>query len=276
MSSSQLNVTEVSIERIRAIPQVRREFDEAALLGLAASIKSVGIQQPIRVRADGEGTYLITDGERRWRAAKLAGLTHVPILLDAGSLTPADITLRQLVANCQRADLTPLETAHAIQRLMQESGWSAGEAAGKLGMAAGTVSRFLRLLDLPDAIQAQVQAGRIPASAAYELAQITDRAEQSRLAGDVAAGRLTRDGLTAMRKRASAASKPTDGLALSRVSAALGGGRTVTVAGPALSMEEFIVWLEELLAKARKARPQGLELSTFIKMLRDQARGDAA
>ncbi len=259
---------ELPINEIVCQPQVREHFDEEPIAGFAKTIGELGLLQPILVRRDGNEWVLI-NGEMRLRAAKKAGLTKIRAEVEDSNLTAAQILHRQLVAN-QHIELLPLEKARAIDRLMRESGWTAIEVAAKLGISSATVSRLLSLLKLPESVQEKIDKGQIPASTAYELAKVEDAREQAQLADDIAAGRLTRDGVSGRVKAGRTTSAPSD-KAPTRGTAALGGGRSITVRGSGLSLENLIAWLEELLAKARKARPQGLELTTFLKMLRDQA-----
>lgn len=260
----------IALQKLEAVPQVRTRFCEEDLAGLAETLKQQGQLQPIRVRMVG-GKYFITDGERRFRAAKLAGLQELEAIIEERELSPPEITERSLIANCQREDLTPLEKARGIDSLMTETGWNASEVAQRLGMSNPTVSRLLTLLTLPEEIQEQVASGKIAPSAAAELAKVKDAERRSDLAGQLASGKLTRDEVAKAAKkpkRRSSVPKP----ASERLIAMLGLGRVVSVLAPSLSMESVIELLEELLAKARKAKSQSLSLATFSKLLEDQCR----
>ena len=263
-------IREILIADVIVDPQVRKEFEPSSLDELAASLKEAGQQQPILVRQRCDKFGLIF-GERRWRAAQLAGWTKIRAIVTQVDLTESEIVQRQLVENIQRVSLCPLEVAKGMQQLMELNGLKAGVVATRLGVSAAKVSKYLGLLKFPEAIQQQVSSGAIAVSAAYELSRVDNAAVQSELAGELAAGRLTRDGLAGAIKARSKADKPPQSELTTRVTALLGGGRTVTVLGPSLNLEGFIEVLEELLAKARKVRPQGVELGTFSKMLRDQA-----
>ncbi len=262
---------EIPIADIERRPQVRVEFDPAPLDELVASFQAVGQQSPILVRAEGE-KYRLIYGERRLRAATLIGWTKVRAIITYVDLTESEILQRQLIENMQRVDLCPLEKAKGIQHLMELDGLKAGVVATRLGVSAATITKTLGLLKLPVAIQEQVASGKIPQSAAYDLSRVESDEERQQLADDLVAGRINRDGLAgAIKARGKTAVRPTNASASTRVTAPLTSGRFVTVAGPSLNLEGFIELLEELLAKARKVRPQGVELGTFIKMLRDQA-----
>lgn len=258
------------IERIKAQTQVRREFPTESLAELAASLKEVGQLQPIRVRKVGE-EFLIVDGERRYRAAQLAGMATLAVIVEEKDLSNGEVIQRQLIANCQREDLSPIEKARAMSQLMDSTGWKLGVMATRLGISAGSATKLMGLLKLPAAIQRQVTSGKIGLSAAYELTRVEDTETQQGLAEQLATGQLTRDALAGrLKSQQKPVGRSTNG-STGRVTAQLGAGRTVTVAGPALNLEGFIELLEELLGKARKIRPQGVELGTFIKMLKDQA-----
>ncbi len=179
---------------------------------------------------------------------------------------------RQIIENVQRENLTPMETATAIAGLMKSTGWKVGEAATRLGMSNASATRLLAMLTLPESIQNQVAAGVIPASAAYELSRVEDSGQQKELANRFAAGRLTRDALAGAIKAQAKSTTKVPSVATGRATAQLGEGRTVTVVGHPLSLEGFIEILEILLAQARRARTQGLELETLIAMLKDKSR----
>ncbi|MCA9281079.1 MAG: ParB/RepB/Spo0J family partition protein [Phycisphaeraceae bacterium] len=263
----------VAIDLIERRPQVRESSGLSAeeLVALAASIKeSGGIHQPLLVRREGERLILL-DGERRLRAAKLGGLTEVPVVVTEESLTDAQVTHRQLVLDAQRVGLGPVERAVAVSRLMGEAGWTADQTATKLSVSPASVTRTLALLKLPEPILAHVAAGRITADAAYMLSRIDDPDEQMRTAAQVTEGLLTRDALQRkLRRVRGGKGRPAAGIK-SRVTVALGPGRSVTVTGAGLSIETLIEWLEPMLARAKKAKGQGLTLATFVRTLKDQA-----
>lgn len=139
--------------------QPRHHFDEAALDGLAASIKAQGLIQPIVVRDVGRGQYELIAGERRWRAAKKAGLVEIPAVVRD---IPAQAVLAvALIENIQREELTALEEAQALRRLIDEFKLSQQQAADAVGRSRAAVANLLRLLELPEAIRGLLDAGRI-------------------------------------------------------------------------------------------------------------------
>ena len=166
---------EVDIDEIRPNPhQPRGDFDDEALSGLAESIRSLGLLQPVVVRPDPEGGYFLVAGERRWRAARRAGLHRIPAVIrtsdDREWLTAA------LVENLQRADLNPLEEAAAFQQLLEDFGLTHEEVGRRVGRSRAAITNSIRLLGLPASIQARLASGELSAGHARALAAIEDRA----------------------------------------------------------------------------------------------------
>lgn len=251
--------------------QPRKSFDEEALLRLARSLAESGQLHPLlAIRRNGR--LVILDGERRWRAAGLAKCDAVDVIVLEDPMDSATALEAALVANLQREDLSPIEKARAIQGLMEQTGTSQAQVAARLGLSAASVSRTLALLSLPAEAQEKVASGELPASTAYAIAR-AQGADAETIAADAADQKLSREDVAArLGKGAKAGKHPVP----TRVTAALGGGRTVTMTGVGLtSLDDLVQWLEELLAKAKKIRkgqPKGVELSTFAALLRDEAR----
>jgi ParB family chromosome partitioning protein len=183
--------------------QPRSEFDEEEITRLASSIQSMGQLHPIRVRWDAEaGIWVIVTGERRWRATKAAGLTHIDCYFHEGDITPSEILEQQLVENLLREGLKPMEEARGYISLMELNGWNRKQVADALRVSPSKVTRALALLELPDDIQERVQAGAITPTSAYELTKLANPAAQRRLAEEAASGLLTqKDTVDAVRKR---------------------------------------------------------------------------
>jgi ParB family chromosome partitioning protein len=190
----------IPLERIVPDPnQPRREFDPEALERLAESLRSRGQLQPIRVRWDeGQGAYVIVVGERRWRAARQAGLPDLSCILVEGELSPEERLSIQLVENALRDDLRPVEQARAYKVLMASLGWSASQLARELHLAQPTVAKALALLELPAAVQDQVDSGALAATAAYEVARLPESEQQIAVAQVAVEQRLTRDEVAEM------------------------------------------------------------------------------
>jgi ParB family transcriptional regulator, chromosome partitioning protein len=174
--------------------QPRKEFAAEALERLAADLRARGQLLPVRVRWDAAADrWVLVSGERRWRAARRAGLATLAAIEDRPDLDPAAILEAQLVENCLRDDLKPVEQAHAFRALMDARGLSKVELAARLHLSPPDVSKALALLDLPASVRTRVDAGQVSPSAGYELSRAADPATAEALAAEVAAGRLTRD-----------------------------------------------------------------------------------
>jgi len=181
---------EVPINQISANPrQPRTVFDETALNELIASIKSVGILQPPVVRKVAENKYELIMGERRYRAAKAAGLTSIPVIIRQ---TPDNELLRDaLIENIHRSNLNPLEEGAAYAQLLSDFGCTHDELALKLGRSRPLISNTIRLLNLPDSVQRKVASGVISAGHARALLGLTDAAEIEKLASRIVAEGLS-------------------------------------------------------------------------------------
>ncbi len=182
--------------------QPRKVFDDKALRDLSVSLSQSGVLQPVVVRRLGSGYQLIV-GERRWRAAKMAGLTRIPAVVreasDAQSLELA------LVENLLREDLNPIEEAEGYQRLLAEFGWTQEELAQRVARDRSSIANCLRLLKLPDLIQADLRAGRLTMGHARALLSVVSLAEQLKLREEILAHswsvRATEQGVQAKRAR---------------------------------------------------------------------------
>ena len=181
---------EIDVNNISANPkQPRTVFDEDQLTELALSIKEVGLLQPPVVRSIGNGKYQLIMGERRFRAAKLAGLKSIPVIIRQ---TSDDQLLREaLVENIHRSQLNPLEEAAAYQQLLNDFGYTHDELASKLSKSRPVITNTMRLLNLPAAVQRRVAAGVISAGHARALLSLTNEKEIENLAN-----RIVSEGLT--------------------------------------------------------------------------------
>jgi ParB family chromosome partitioning protein len=160
--------------------QPRTQFDEEALAALTASVRELGVLQPVLVRATGGGTYELIAGERRWRAAKRAGLSLVPAIIRTVDDT---LSLEQaLVENVQREDLNPLDEAAAYQQLLEDFHLTHDELASRVGKSRAAITNTLRLFQLPPTVQRMVAEGRLTAGHARALLSTPDRTYQEALA----------------------------------------------------------------------------------------------
>ena len=184
------NRDEIDLNNITANPkQPRTVFDEDQLTELALSIKEVGLLQPPVVRSVGNGKYQLIMGERRFRAAKLAGLKSISVIIRQ---TSDDQLLREaLVENIHRSQLNPLEEGAAYQQLLTDFNYTHDELAVKLSKSRPTITNTMRLLNLPPSVQRKVAAGVISAGHARALLSLTDEKEIENLANRIVAEGLT-------------------------------------------------------------------------------------
>jgi ParB family chromosome partitioning protein len=261
---------DLPVELIRPNPgQPRKRFDEEALAALAGSLADRGVVQPILVRPVAGGTYELVAGERRWRAAQLAGLETIPAVVrqhdDAASLEVA------LVENMAREDLNPVEEARAVAALVEELGLSREAVGKKVGRSRVAISNLLRILDLPDEALALVEAGELTEGHGRALLMAPDHADRRRLARAAAeqgwSVRVTED-----RARAAAAGPrqgapgrdlhPDQVHAIEEIAAALGAalGTDVRVraAGTGFKVELAFASADEAVALARRLRPRAV------------------
>ena len=176
----------VAVDQLSPNPhQPRTHFDETALRELADSIRTHGIIQPLVVTADHsrDGAYRLVAGERRWRAARLAGVADVPVIVREAS--PQQLMEWALVENVQRADLNPLEEAAAYVALMEEFGLTQAQVAERVGKSRSTVANSTRLLNLPLDAQQAITDGRISAGHARTLLALPDHASMSRALDEI-------------------------------------------------------------------------------------------
>ncbi len=183
----------IDIQQVMPDPQQpRTEFDEAAITSLADNIKSKGQLHPIHVCwSDDSRKWTIISGERRWRAAKQAGLSTVDCYFHEQSLSAGQVLELQLIENLLREDLRPIEQAEAFHSLMELNQWNGKQLAESLRIPTSTVSRSLALLSLPSDVQQQVNTGQIAARTAYELSRLTNEEDRRQLATQSATGNLT-------------------------------------------------------------------------------------
>jgi ParB family chromosome partitioning protein len=202
-------VDEVDIDLIAPNPQQPRSvFEPEALAELADSIRQHGIIQPLIVsRAEGDsGAYQLIAGERRMLAARQAGLSRVPVVVRESN--PQSLLELALVENLQRADLGPLEEAAAFRRLAEDFGLTQEEVAARVGRSRSAVANSIRLLSLPDEIQASLARGEITAGHARALLGIDDPAEQKRTWQRIVEAGLTVRDAEALAKRGTRTVQP--------------------------------------------------------------------
>ena len=205
MNADAQTVTTLPIAEVESnSAQPRKYFDDAALAELAESIRLHGIIQPLTVRKLSSGYYQIIAGERRWRAARLAGLKEVPVVvMEADDRKAAELAM---IENLQREDLNPMEEALGYQALIQQYHMTQEEAAARVGKSRPAVANSLRLLELDPSVQQQVVEGRLSAGHARALVPLSP-ARQVRAAGTILQGGLSVRQTETLAKRLAAEKK---------------------------------------------------------------------
>ena len=284
---------EIPIDAIHVADQIRKQFDETAERQMADTILAIGVQQPIRVRPKGDGTFTLMVGERRLRAAVRAGLTSIPAIIESAVLTEAEIVQRQWIENEHRTPLNPIEKATGISTLMKTSGRSSGQAAKMLGTDPSSASKLLAMLTLPEAVQCAVRDGKVPLSLAYEVSVERDPQKRASLCEQLLAGTvagasgessdtdaggastqkqlirepLNRDQLRRARRNALATSSIAG---RSRVVLQLDAERQLLLIGPGLTtVRTMIDMLEAALPRLRKLKAH--TPATVSRMLKEEA-----
>ncbi|MGO9614624.1 MAG: ParB/RepB/Spo0J family partition protein [Dissulfurispiraceae bacterium] len=175
------DVLSLDIEKILpAEHQPRKTFRDESLKELSLSIKGKGVLQPIIVSRVGDGTFRLVAGERRWRAARLAGLKKIPALIK--EVSSRDAIEIALIENIQREELNPMETADAFQRLLKEFDLSQEELSQRVGKDRATIANYLRILKLPEAIKSFVSEGSLSLGHAKALLSVEGKSNQLEIA----------------------------------------------------------------------------------------------
>jgi ParB family transcriptional regulator, chromosome partitioning protein len=190
IGGSEPELARVAVDQIHPNPkQPRRQFEGGAVTGLAASIKAQGLIQPVVVRPRLEGGYELIAGERRWRAAREAGIAELPAVIREAD--DRDTLLLGLVENVAREDLSPVEEARAYAVLIDEFGLSLGEVAERVGKSKPTISNRVRLLELPEDVLAMIARDELSEGHARAVLAVPDHDARRRLAK-----RIARDGMS--------------------------------------------------------------------------------
>lgn len=184
-SAVMLSINEVEPNR----GQPRKVFDEKALSELAKSIEQNGIIQPLLVRPTADGGYQLIAGERRWRAARMAGLHEVPV--NIREMTDEEASLLSLIENLQREDLNPVEEAQGYKHLAENYGLTQDQVADRVGKSRTAVTNTLRLLRLPDSVLTRLSSGTLSAGHSRALLSLSDESEIERIAD-----MIVKDGLS--------------------------------------------------------------------------------
>lgn len=271
-----MNVVSIPINLLVPDPtQPRSVMADAEMHALTASVKSLGQLLPLRVTpADAGNAHTVISGHRRLTALLKLGVPTADCVIVDGPMGEVDCLAERLAENLLRENLTPIDEAEGYRRYIALRGVTAAKAAQELHVPPARISRVLPLLDLPEALRAQIHAGRVSKDTAYYLARLPAGDERQRLFDLAAEGRLSRD------EAARAAKTPAKPVAaaepVTRVALKLPEGRSLTAAAPAITLDGLIETLEDVLKAARKARAQSWDVSTLAKVLKDRAAAGGA
>jgi ParB family transcriptional regulator, chromosome partitioning protein len=186
MAITEASLLEIPVDQIDVNPrQPRKSFEPGSLDELARSLKATGMIQPVIVRRAPGGRWQLIAGERRWRAARQAGLEQIPaVVREATDVESLELAL---VENLLREDLNPIEEAEAYQRILTEFGWTQEDVAQRVGKDRSTIANSLRLLRLPAVIQDDLRTGRLTMGHARALLSLTEPGEQLKLRDEILA-----------------------------------------------------------------------------------------
>lgn len=267
---------ELPVERILCRPQPRERFDDDALAGLAQSMCEEGLLQPILV-GPGTDRWPLIDGERRLRAAKQLGWPTIPALIESSEAGEDSTLLRQLIANCQREDLTPIELARSIEQLMAASGSPAADIAARLGLSPARVSKHLALLVLPPEIQAKVHTGEIAASTAYHIAREANPRAQAELAERAIGGKLTREEVAIATRTGSSRAKRSRPSVHARrrrfAVVSLGDQASLRIMGESFTASDLLAALQPLVSRLTELGAMVVKTADAPSSLRGSAAG---
>lgn len=245
--------------------QPRRSINKLDIDQLQASIERLGQLQPIVVYRNGP-RFCIVDGHCRALAiGRIGGMKVAALVLDKRP-APNELLLTQYSANCMRVDLTPMEKAKALSRLQKLNGWSNAELAGQLKMSKSQVTQLLSYLKLPPEIQKQLDDGKLAGSTAYAISRAPDEATRNDLLTQATNGTLKRDEASRRVNRKASTRKP------KRATFSITGADICFATSDELDFTSVVDLCQHLIRECRKAEKEGLNVSTFRKVLIDRRR----
>lgn len=241
--------------------QPRKLFEPGEITALSENLKAIGQQVPVIVYQD-NGKAVLLDGERRWRAAKLAGLAELLAIVLPERPSTAELRIIQHSIDAQRVPLNPMEQSNNVAEIMREKGWGVGELADHLSKSQPACSRLLAYQKLAPAVKELLATGQIKADKAYVLSQIEDHATQIAMAKEAVG--VNRDGLKAKVKKKD---KPV--VKATRAVFALPGGGSITFKGPEASGEQVVERLRETVKQLLKLFSQGHDIASCQRVMRE-------
>jgi ParB family chromosome partitioning protein len=258
-------LTSKPLNWFKVASQVRKHFEEADLRQLGESMKAQGQLQPVLARSDGT----LIAGERRYRAASLVGLPMLQVIITEEELNETQIKIVQLTENIHRADLKDSEKFRACEELLRlNPGWANKDLASHLKLGESTVTKYLSPSRCIPEVQEALEAGHIGITAVYEIsrAPADQQADLLRLKLSGA----SRDGLAERVRKQKRNATPQ--VRVKRIACPLASGVNIVASGQQLSLDEFIEALGDALKAAKKAREEGLDATTFGRVMTDRAK----
>jgi ParB family chromosome partitioning protein len=241
--------------------QPRKLFDEAELAALSENMKSHGQQVPVIAYAV-PGKFILLDGERRWRSARLAGLLELSAIVLPGRPSAGELAVLQASLDIHRASLTPMERSNLLARIREEKKWGVGELATQLSMKQSLVSKLLSYQKLAPELQEMLQAGKLDMEKAFILSS-KDAVEQLALVASL--GSMSRDELRSRKPRG-------DQPKASKAVFVLSSGLSITVQGQDVSLDDAISGLSVAVKELKRGLSQGLDITTAQRVMRDKAK----
>jgi ParB family chromosome partitioning protein len=252
---------------VRDPKQPRTTFDEAELAALAENLLTCGQQVPVLVYQDGD-TLRLLDGERRWRAAKLAGIPELTAVVLAEKPDPTQLALAQGSIDLHRRQLSPMERSRLVGRILEQTNCTAAEAGKQLGISQSAVSKLMAYAKLHPDIQQQLESGKLDGERAYLLAGEPDHAKQLALLPNVLSGSRD-DARRTVRKAPRSAEAFKLAPKPANIRFAMPGGYVVALKGDAVTLQDAVEVLSETLKQLKKGLNQGLDVQTQARVMRD-------
>jgi ParB family chromosome partitioning protein len=256
----------IQLEHIKPDPdQPRKTFGEGDLQRLSMSLKTQGQLVPLVV-VEQAGSYILIDGERRFRASEIAGLGELRCIVLSKKPNADEMLTIQLTINTQRQDLNPIEKMSGYHKLMQLKGWNSAQLAEHLSVSKSMVTRVLALGKLSTSEQLLVAEGVIGSADAYALSRLNDEARETanRLAKE---GKLGRDTLERLARKKSDKSSKSRTIRLE-----LGAFKGSFQTEQAIVLSDLIDWLDQAIRECKRAAKKGLDVTTLAKVLADRSR----
>ena len=249
--------------------QPRKLFDDGEQMAFAENLTKVGQQVPVIVY-ESDGKFILLDGERRWRAAKLAGIETLSAVVLPQRPSVTELAILQASIDVHRVSLSLMERSNLLSRIRDENGWAVGELAERLSMKQPLVTKLLSYQKLAPGVQNLLHTGGLDGEKAYVISQEPDHEKQQALVKESAG--LSREQVRAKLRQKPAAEEPK----VRRAMFVLASGMSVTVQGIDATLEGVIESLSETIRELKRGLSQGLDVNTAQRVMRDKAKAKGA